>query len=71
MARSFKPTDPYAVKVKSKKTSKYNMPGYSKGDLDNLKIVFKLFQHTDAQIPSMSFESFLNSKYLRYWPGEL
>ena len=70
MGRSFKPTDPYAVKVRSKKVSKYNMPGYSKGDLDNLKIVFKLFLHTEAQIPSMSFDSFLSSKYLRYWPGE-
>ena len=70
MGRSFKPTDPYAVKVRSKKVSKYNMPGYSKGDLENLKIVFKLFLHTEAQIPSMSFDSFLTSKYLRYWPGE-
>ena len=70
MGRSFKPTDPYAVKVRSKKVSKYNMPGYSKGDLENFKIVFKLFLHTEAQIPSMSFDSFLTSKYLRYWPGE-
>lgn len=72
MARSFKPTnDPFGTKVKSKKTSKYSMPGYSKGDLDNLKIVFKLYSVTEGQQPSMTLESFFNSKYLRFWPGKL
>lgn len=72
MARSFKPTnDPFGTKVKSKKTSKYSMPGYSKGDLDNLKIVFKLFSVTEGQLPSMTLESLFRSKYLRFWPGKL
>lgn len=71
MARSFKPTnDPFGTKVKSKKTSKYSMPGYAKGDLDNLKIVFKLYSITEGQQPSMTLESFFNSKYLRFWPGK-
>ena len=72
MARSFKPTDDvFSVKVKSKKVSKYAMPGYSKGDLDNLKLVFKLFSRVEKQIPCLSLESLINSKYLRYWPGKL
>lgn len=71
MARSFKPTtDAFNLKIKSKKTSKYSMPGYSKGDIDNLKVVFNLYAITDGKAPSMSFESFVKSKYLRFWPGK-
>ena len=71
MARSFKPTtDAFNLKIKSKKTSKYSMPGYSKGDLDNLKVVFNLYATAEGKAPSMSFESFLKSKYLRFWPGK-
>lgn len=71
MARSFKPTtDAFNLKIKSKKTSKYSMPGYSKGDLDNLKVVFNLYAVVEEKAPSMSFDSFMKSKYLRFWPGK-
>lgn len=71
MARSFKPTtDAFNFKIKSKKTSKYSMPGYSKGDLDNLKVVFNLYAVVEEKAPSMSFDSFVKSKYLRFWPGK-
>jgi hypothetical protein len=71
MARSFKPTDPYApVKNKSKKSSKYGMPGYMSKDLDVLKVVFQLYSNgNEHNVPCLSLESLFNSKYLRYWPG--
>lgn len=71
MARSFKPTDPFApVKNKSKKSSKYGVPGYMRKDLDVLKVVFQLYSYVNEhKIPYLSLDSFLNSKYLRYWPG--
>ena len=50
-------------KARSKKT--YNVPGYVKGDYDQLKAVFRAY----AIEGKMTYESFIESKYLRFWPG--
>lgn len=52
-------------KVKSKKT--YNVPGYVKGDYDQIKAVFRAHSVEGG----MMFEAFLDSKYLRFWPGTI
>ena len=49
--------------VRSKKS--YNVPGYVRGRLDLISSVFKTYS-LDGE---MAYSSFLDSKYLRFWPG--
>jgi hypothetical protein len=49
--------------VKSKKS--YNVPGYVKGRLDLIRSVFKIHSLNGE----MTYSAFLDSKYLRFWPG--
>lgn len=50
---------------RSKKT--YNVPGYVKGKYDSLKAVFRA--HSVEGL--MTYEAFMASKYLRFWPGKM
>jgi hypothetical protein len=50
-------------KVKSKKS--YNVPGYVKGNYEQIKAVFR----AHSVEGKMTYEAFLESKYLRFWPG--
>ena len=43
----------------------YNVPGYMKGDLTLIRTVFDVKSVSGI----LSFEDFLDSKYLRFWPG--
>ena len=49
--------------ARSKKS--YNVPGYVKGKLDLIRAVFRAHS-ADGQ---MSYNAFLDSRYLRFWPG--
>jgi hypothetical protein len=44
----------------------YDLPGYSQGDIDTIKSVFSMNAEDGS---TMSFDSLLQSKYLRFWPG--
>lgn len=43
----------------------YNIPGYHRGDMDSLTTVFDM----NSALGRMTFEGFLESRYLRFWPG--
>ena len=45
----------------------YNVPGYVKGDYDQIRTVFR----THSVDGLMTCKAFLDSKYLRFWPGNL
>lgn len=49
--------------MKNKKS--YNVPGYVKGNHDLIRSVFRIHS-IDGE---MTYTAFLDSKYLRYWPG--
>ena len=49
--------------VRSKKS--YNVPGYIRGRLDLISSVFRMHSRDGL----MTYSSFLDSKYLRFWPG--
>ena len=49
--------------VKCKKS--YNVPGYVRGRLDLISSVFKMNSFNGE----MTYNAFLESKYLRFWPG--
>jgi hypothetical protein len=44
----------------------YNVPGYVKGKLDLIRAVFR----SHSSDGKMTYNAFLDSKYLRYWPGK-
>ena len=51
--------------TKCKKT--YNVPGYVKGKYDQIKAVFR----THSIDGKMTYQAFLDSRYLRFWPGKI
>ena len=53
------------VKKSSKKSKSYDIPGYLRGDMELMKAVFEV----NSLRSRMSFDSFLKSRYLRFWPG--
>ena len=52
------------TKMKQKKKS-YDIPGYIRGDMVLLQSVFAAHSLRDK----LSFDSFVKSRYLRFWPG--
>ena len=49
--------------MKNKKS--YNVPGYIKGNHDLIRSVFRIHSINGE----MTYAAFLDSKYLRFWPG--
>ena len=61
---TFRSSDSLIMKLTRAKKS-YNVPGYVRGDYDQIRAVF--FLHSVDE--KMTYEAFLDSKYLRFWPG--
>ena len=51
-------------KYKKPKKS-YDIPGYLRGDIELLKATFEV----NSLRSRMSFDAFMKSRYLRFWPG--
>lgn len=56
--------NPMMMKPTKNKKS-YNVPGYVKGKLDLIRAVFR----SHSAEGQMTYDAFLDSKYLRFWPG--
>lgn len=49
----------------TKKSKSYDIPGYERGDMELLKAVFEV----NSLRSRMSYDAFMKSRYLRFWPG--
>ena len=52
-------------RMKQMKKKSYDIPGYIRGDIVLLQSVFEAHSLREK----LSFESFVKSRYLRFWPG--